>query len=228
MDEPLAAPRSLRTRRLLLRAWDPADAPLLRAELDASDAHLRPWVPFLKGEPRTVEATRDRLAAFRDAFASGRQLVYGIFTADASRVLGEAMLFGDPPVRELGFWTAVDVGRQGFAREATQALLDLARGLLPTTAVHLRCAPDNLASAALAERLGFMTGTVLGFMGLTWEFRAAVQIGDTIHVTASVEELKPMPRLGGGYVTFKLQVLNQANKVVQRGTWKVLIKSQEE
>ena len=155
MDEPLAAPRSLRTRRLLLRAWDPADAPLLRAELDASDAHLRPWVPFLKGEPRTVEATRDRLAAFRDAFASGRQLVYGIFTADASRVLGEAMLFGDSPVRELGFWTAVDVGRQGFAREATQALLDLARGLLPTTAVHLRCAPDNLASAALAERLGF-------------------------------------------------------------------------
>ena len=83
-------------------------------------------------------------------------------------------------------------------------------------------------ASGLAERLGFMTGTVLGFMGLTWEFRAAVQIGDTIHVTASVEELKPMPRLGGGYVTFKLQVLNQANKVVQRGTWKVLIKSQEE
>lgn len=155
MDEPLAAPRSLRTRRLLLRAWDPADAPLLRPELDASDAHLRPWVPFLKGEPRTVEATRERLAAFREAFAAGRQLVYGIFTPDASRVLGEAMLFGDPPVRELGFWTAVDVGRQGYAREATEALLDMARGLLPTTEVRLRCAPDNTASASLAKRLGF-------------------------------------------------------------------------
>lgn len=82
-------------------------------------------------------------------------------------------------------------------------------------------------ASGLAERLGFMTGTVLGFMGLTWEFRGAVKIGDTIHVAAAVEELKPMPRLGGGYVIFKLQVLNQENKVVQRGTWKVLIKSQE-
>lgn len=82
-------------------------------------------------------------------------------------------------------------------------------------------------ASGLAERMGFMTGTVLGFMGLTWEFRGAVKIGDTIHVAASVEELKPMPRLGGGYVTFKLQVLNQEDKVVQRGTWKILIKSQE-
>lgn len=82
-------------------------------------------------------------------------------------------------------------------------------------------------ASGLAERLGFMTGTVLGFMGLEWELRAAVRIGDTIHVTAAVDELKPMPRLGGGYVTFRLQVLNQENKVVQRGTWKILIKSQE-
>lgn len=81
-------------------------------------------------------------------------------------------------------------------------------------------------ASGLAERLGFMTGTVLGFMGLEWEFRAAVKIGDTIHVKASVEELKPMPRLGGGYATFRLQVLNQESKVVQRGSWKLLIKSQ--
>lgn len=82
-------------------------------------------------------------------------------------------------------------------------------------------------ASGLAERLGFMTGTVLGFMGLDWEFRGAVKIGDTVHVTAAVDELKAMPRLGGGYVTFKLLVLNQEDKVVQRGTWKVLIKSQQ-
>ena len=82
-------------------------------------------------------------------------------------------------------------------------------------------------ASGLAERLRFMSGTVLGCLNLNWEFRAAVKIGDTVHVTAAVEELKPMPRLGGGYVTFKLKVLNQEDKVVQRGTWKVLIKSQE-
>lgn len=50
-------------------------------------------------------------------------------------------------------------------------------------------------------------------------------MGDTIRVQASVSELKSMPRLGGGYVTFKVQILNQEDKVVQRGTWMVLVKS---
>ncbi len=81
-------------------------------------------------------------------------------------------------------------------------------------------------ATGLAERLGFLNQTVLGFMGLNWQFRAAVKIGDTIRVQAAVSELKPMPRLGGGYVTFKVQILNQEDKVVQRGEWVMLIKSQ--
>ncbi len=80
----------------------------------------------------------------------------------------------------------------------------------------------------LAERLGFMNQTVLAFMGLEWQFRAAVMIGDTIRVQATVSELKTMARLGGGYVTLKVHILNQQDKVVQRGTWTVLVKSKED
>jgi len=82
-------------------------------------------------------------------------------------------------------------------------------------------------ATGLAERLGFLNQTVLGFMGLNWQFRAAVKIGDTIRVQATVSELKPMPRLGGGYVTFKVQILNQEDKAVQRGEWVMLIKNKE-
>ena len=82
-------------------------------------------------------------------------------------------------------------------------------------------------ATGLADRLGFIQGTVLAFMGLDWQFRNAVKIGDTVRVRATVAELRPMPRLGGGYVTFKVQILNQEDLVVQRGNWKVLIKSQE-
>lgn len=78
-------------------------------------------------------------------------------------------------------------------------------------------------ATGLAERLGFMNQTVIGFMGLEWQFRAAVKIGDTVRVQAAVSELKPMPRLGGGYVTFKVQILNQENKAVQRGDWTLLV-----
>ena len=85
----------------------------------------------------------------------------------------------------------------------------------------------GLLVLSMAERLGFMHQTVLGFMGLDWQFRAAVKIGDTIRVQATVSELRPMPRLGGGYVTCKVQILNQEDKVVQRGEWTILVKSRD-
>lgn len=79
-------------------------------------------------------------------------------------------------------------------------------------------------ATGLATRLGFMEDTVMAFMGLEWEFRGAVKIGDTIRIRATIAEKKDMPRLGGGYVTFKVEVLNQGNAKVQRGAWTVLVK----
>ncbi|MGB3061499.1 MAG: dehydratase, partial [Anaerolineae bacterium] len=77
----------------------------------------------------------------------------------------------------------------------------------------------------LAVRLGFMEDTVQAFMGMEWEFRGPVKIGDTVRLRATIEDKKAMPRLGGGFVTFKMQVLNQRDEIVQRGAWKVLVKS---
>jgi len=80
-------------------------------------------------------------------------------------------------------------------------------------------------ASGLAVRLGFMEDTVIAFMGLEWKFRAPIKIGDTIRVRAEVAQLKPMPRLGGGIVTFNVELLNQRDEVTQRGTWSLLIKS---
>ena len=38
---------------------------------------------------------------------------------------------------------------------------------------------------------------------------------------------KEVKRLGGGYVWFKMDVLNQNGQKVQRGKWKILVKSRE-
>lgn len=83
-------------------------------------------------------------------------------------------------------------------------------------------------ASGLAVRLGFMEETVLAFRELgDWKFSLPVFFGDTVHVQATVVETKAMPRLGGGLVTLKVQVLNQDDKVVQRGTWGVLVRGQE-
>jgi len=81
-------------------------------------------------------------------------------------------------------------------------------------------------ASGLAVRLGFLEETVLAFRELgEWKFSLPIYLGDTVRLRATVAELKAMGRLGGGLVTFKVELLNQKDEVVQRGTWSVLVKS---
>jgi acyl dehydratase len=75
-----------------------------------------------------------------------------------------------------------------------------------------------------AVRLGFMEDTVLAFRGLEWKFAKPVFIGDTVRLRVTVEDKKDMRRVGGGLITFKMEVVNQKNEVCQRGTWDILCK----
>jgi acyl dehydratase len=79
-------------------------------------------------------------------------------------------------------------------------------------------------ASGLAVRLGFMEETVMAFRGLEWRFTKPIFIGDTVRLRVTVEEKKEMRRLGGGLVTFAMEVVNQNNEVVQRGTWEILCK----
>lgn len=82
-------------------------------------------------------------------------------------------------------------------------------------------------ASGLAVRLGFMEETVMAFRGLDWRFTKPVFIGDTVRLRVTVEEKKEMRRLGGGLVTFAMEVINQRGEVVQRGTWEILCKGKE-
>ncbi len=80
-------------------------------------------------------------------------------------------------------------------------------------------------ATGLAVQSGFIEGTVLAFRELNAKFSLPVFIGDTIHVTLEIIKIKPLRRLGGGNITMKYNVLNQDDKVVQRGEWIMLIKN---
>ena len=83
-------------------------------------------------------------------------------------------------------------------------------------------------AGGLATRLGVLEGTALAFREIgTWKFSLPIYFGDTIRVRMTVTGTKPMPRLSGGLVTLKTEILNQDDQVVQRGTWGVLVQSQE-
>ncbi len=83
-------------------------------------------------------------------------------------------------------------------------------------------------ASGLAARLGFIDGTAEAFLGLDWKFRDAIYIGDTIRVLVRVAQTKQMKRLGGGIVSFNIEVVNQSGTVAQKGVWRVLVRSREE
>ena len=79
--------------------------------------------------------------------------------------------------------------------------------------------------SGLSSRIGFGEGTVQAFTGLEWKFRAPVMFGDTIRARFKVKRKKEMARLGGGFVVLDVEVFNQDDETVQKGSWTLLIKS---
>lgn len=149
------------TPRLVVRRWRAVDAPLLREAIDASLPELQRWMPWARHEPVPVADLAIRMAGFEDAWDAGREFTYGIFPPGEREAWGSCGIHprGDQPElppdhAEIGYWIRTDVSGRGYATEAARALLDVAVRLQGLGHVEIRCAPDNVRSAAIARRLG--------------------------------------------------------------------------
>jgi len=147
---------------LILRCWEPADAPLLKAAVNESLEHLLPWMPWAKEEPSDSQTRIDRLRRFRGNFDLGKDFIYGVFDADESRVLGGTGLHtrvqdAAPgfPAREIGYWIHKDHINQGLATEISAALTRVAFEVDQVDRVEIHCEPQNVRSAAIPRKLGF-------------------------------------------------------------------------
>jgi acyl dehydratase len=81
-------------------------------------------------------------------------------------------------------------------------------------------------AVGLLMRTGVLEGTVLAFREIIeWKFVKPVFIGDTLHVEMEAKELKAMPRIGGGQAMVALDVKNQKDESLMRGTLAVLVAS---
>lgn len=79
-------------------------------------------------------------------------------------------------------------------------------------------------ASGLALRTGVLEGTVMAFREISdWKFVKPVYIGDTIHVEMNITETKALPRVGGGAVNIAMDVKNQSDETVMKGTWTTLV-----
>jgi 3-hydroxybutyryl-CoA dehydratase len=139
-----------------------------------------------------------------EEFEVGYEIVSAARTITEADIVNFAALTGD--------WTQIHVNAE-YAK-GTMFGQRVAHGLLGLS-----------IAAGLGAQLGFIEETVLAFRSLEWKFSAPIFIGDTIHLRAKVKETKELKKLGGGSIVFEMRLLNQEGKIVQKGTWSVLMKS---
>jgi RimJ/RimL family protein N-acetyltransferase len=156
------------TDRLVGRCWSPGDAPLVRAAVDASDEHLRRWIPFMSDEPRSLAETAARLRMLRSNFDLDLEYRYGLFDSAEQTLLGGAGLYRrvGPDALEAGYWIARDQSGAGYATEATAALVRVGFEILGAARIEIHCATLNEASTRIPAKLGLVHEGTLGRRGV--------------------------------------------------------------
>jgi RimJ/RimL family protein N-acetyltransferase len=158
-----AAPYRIETERLVVRCYEPRDAPLLKEAIDSSLEHLQPWMPWALDEPQTLEQKLELVEFFRSSFEAGENFTYGIFAAGEAELLGGTGLHArvGPGGLEIGYWVRASATRQGIVTESTAALTRAGFEVCRADRIEIRIEPRNEASFGVPRKLGFVEEATL-------------------------------------------------------------------
>lgn len=157
------APYRIETERLVVRCYEPRDAPLTKDAIDSSLEELRPWMTWAELEPQTLDEKTELLRGFRSAFDAGDNFIMGIFSADESEQVGGSGLHPrlEPGALEIGYFVRSSATRQGFCTESTAALTRVGFEICGADRIEIRIEPGNEASFGVPRKLGFVEEATL-------------------------------------------------------------------
>ena len=148
----------IETSRLVLRCYAPNDAQLLLISVNESIEHLKPWLPWVKSEPETLEDKVAQIRRFRSMFDSDQDHTFGIFDKTEQTLIGSTGLHNrvGSNAREIGYWINVNHIHKGFATEAAAALTKIAFEIENLNRLEIHCDSLNQFSYGVAQKLGFI------------------------------------------------------------------------
>ncbi len=154
----MSIPYKIQTPRLVIRCWQPGDAAAMKEALDTSLEHIRPWLPFAKDEPQTLEQKVELIRHFRGNFDRDKDYTMGIFDAEDKLCLGGCGLHTriGKGALEIGYWIRASHINQGLATEMAAALTRAAFDFHGVDRVEIHCDPLNERSAAVPRKLGYL------------------------------------------------------------------------
>jgi ribosomal-protein-serine acetyltransferase len=137
-----------------LRRVQPEDAQAIRDTVQRNVDHLY-LMEWIKPD-NSVDMATEFIERSTKAAEAGESLGFGIYrNGHYIGAIGFASF--DPAARrtEIGYWIDQNEERKGIITKACRRLIDFAFNELQMNKIDLRCAAENIRSAAVAKRLGF-------------------------------------------------------------------------
>ncbi|MBL4929981.1 GNAT family N-acetyltransferase [Fuscibacter oryzae] len=126
---------------------------------EASTAHLTPWEPVWAHDHLSRRAFTNRVYWAQRAETQGTALPFLLIRRSDQQLLGAITLDnirrGPVQAGTLGYWIGAPFARQGYMREAIQAVVHHAFAQLDLSRIDAACLPENTASRGVLEKSGF-------------------------------------------------------------------------
>ncbi len=117
---------------LVLRRWTAHDAEALGAMIADNLDHLRPYMPWIAEEPKTVAQRQELIATWEREWREGATVVLGMWLD--GELAGSCGLHDriGPTGREIGYWVSRRFLGRGLARRSSAALTTAAFATEPS------------------------------------------------------------------------------------------------
>ena len=149
----------IETERMTLRLPAHADWPAWVSLRRESVAFLTPWEPVWSQDHLARKSFTNRVYWALRAEAQGNALPMLMTRRADGALLGAITLDnirrGPAQAGTFGYWVGAPFARQGFMREAIQALTHHAFTHLDLSRIEAACLPENAASRGVLEKCGF-------------------------------------------------------------------------
>ncbi|MFT6911717.1 MAG: ribosomal-protein-alanine N-acetyltransferase [Paracoccaceae bacterium] len=120
---------------------------------------LQQWEPSWAPDHLTRKAFTNRVYWAQRAVSSGTALPFFLIRQQDDSLLGAITLDnirrGPAQAGTLGYWVGAPFARQGYMREAIEALTHHAFTTLDLSRIEAACLPENQASRGVLEACGF-------------------------------------------------------------------------
>ncbi len=184
----LGARRKVRieTERLTLRPPAHSDFRAWTALRRDSADFLKPWEPTWADDHLTRKAFTNRVYWAQRAIANGTAMPLFLIRRADDVLLGAITLDhikrGPAQSGITGYWIGAPFARQGYMREAIQAVVHHAFTTLDLSRIEAGCLPENAASRSLLEKCGYKyEGVAQSYLQINGRWRNHVLYANLRH-----------------------------------------------